>query len=255
VVTLIVGVGSLQILLDKGNDLDWFNSTTIIVLAVIATINLSVFVIWELTDEEPLVDLRLFRHRNFATGTLVLILGFAVIFSIALLLPQWLQNILGYTALWSGLAAAPVGAIPVLTVYLVGKYADRIDMRLLSAFAFVVMGLICFRFGSFPADVDFATVALTELMLGAGVACFFLPVLTILLSELQGPEIAEGSGSATFLRTLGASFAVSIVTYFWIRGGAVNHANLTQFITPYSPQVRDGIAAAGGNVQQYAAHI
>src|SRR5699024_5544275 len=74
VVTLIVGVGSLQILLDKGNDLDWFNSTTIIVLAVIATINLAVFVIWELTDEEPLVDLRLFRHRNFATGTLVLIL-------------------------------------------------------------------------------------------------------------------------------------------------------------------------------------
>ncbi len=255
VVTLIVGVGSLQILLDKGNDLDWFHSTTIIVLAIIATISLAVWVIWELTDEEPLVNLRLFRHRNFAAGTLALILGFAVVFSIALMLPQWLQHTLGYTALWSGLAAAPVGVVPILTVYAIGKYAHRVDMRLLSAFAFLVMGLICFRYGSFTTDVDFFTVAMTELLLGFGITCFFLPVLTILLSELEGPDIAEGSGSATFLRTVGASFAVSIVTYYWIRGGAVSHANLAEFITPYNHEVMRGIAALGGDTQRYAAHI
>ncbi len=255
VATLIIGVGALQILLDKGNDLDWFESRTIIMLAIVASIALTVWVIWELTDEQPLVDLRLFRHRNFAAGTLALILGFAVVFSVALILPQWLQNVLGYTPLWSGLAAAPVGVIPILTVYTVGRYAHRVDLRWLAAIAFFIMGLVCLRFGTFDTEVSFATVALTELMLGAGIAIFFLPVLTILLSELEGPAIAEGSGSATFLRTVGASFAVSIVTYLWVRGGAVNHAVLAEHINPFDPQVRAGIAAVGGSTLHYAAAV
>ena len=255
VVTLILGVGSLQILLDKGNDLDWFHSTTIIVLAIVATISLSVWVIWELTDDEPLVDLRLFRHRNFAAGTLALILAFALFFSISLLLPLWLQNVLGYTALWSGLAAAPIGVIPILLTFWVGKYAHKFDLRWLTAFSFAVMGFVCFRFASFNTEVDFWSVALTELILGLGIALFFMPILTILLSDLQGHEIAEGSGSATFLRTVGASFAVSIVTYLWLRGGVVSHANLAEHINPFNPQLHDHMAAAGGSLQRYAAGI
>ena len=255
VVTLILGVGSLQILLDKGNELDWFQSNTIVVLAIVATISLSVWVIWELTDDEPLVDLRLFRHRNFAAGTLALVSAYALFFSIALLLPLWLQNVLGYTALWSGLAAAPVGVIPILLTFWVGKYAAKFDLRWLTAFSFAVMGLVCFRFGSFNTEVGFWAVALTELMLGLGIALFFMPVLTILLSELEGHEIAEGSGSATFLRTVGASFAVSIVTYLWTRGGAVSHANLAEHINPFNGEVRRGVAAMGGSLQHYLAEL
>ena len=254
-VTLILGVGSLQILLDKGNELDWFHSTTIIALAIVATISLAVWVIWELTDNEPLVDLRLFRHRNFAAGTLALVLAYALFFSIALLLPLWLQNVIGYTALWSGLAAAPVGVIPVLLTFWVGKYAHRFDMRWLTAFSFAVMGLVCLRFGSFNTDVDFWSVALTELMLGLGIALFFMPILTILLSDLEGQEIAEGSGSATFLRTVGASFAVSIVTYLWTRGGVISHANLASHINAFDAEVRQNVTAMGGQLQHYAAGI
>ncbi len=254
-VTLILGVGSLQILLDKGNELDWFHSNTIVGLAIIATISLVVWVVWELTDDEPLVDLRLFRHRNFAAGTLALVLAYALFFSIALLLPLWLQNVLGYTALWSGLAAAPVGVIPILLTFWVGKYAHKFDLRWLTAFSFAVMGFVCFRFGSFNTDVDFWAVALTELMLGLGIALFFMPILTILLSDLDGPEIAEGSGSATFLRTVGASFAVSIVTFLWTRGGAVSHANLAEHINPFNDEVRRGVAAMGGLLQHYLAEI
>jgi len=255
VATLILGVGALQILLDKGNELDWFHSRTIVTLAIVATISLTVWVIWELTDDEPLVDLRLFRHRNFAAGTLALILGFALFFSIALMLPLWLQNTLGYTAMWSGLAAAPLGVIPVLTTFWVGKYAHKIDLRWLAAFAFAVMGFVCFRFGSFTTDVSFAAVAITELIMGAGVAFFFMPILTILLSDLEGQEVAEGSGSATFLRTVGASFAVSIVTYLWARGGVASHANLVEHINPFSPEVRSQIEAMGGQLQHYAVGI
>lgn len=255
VVTLILGVGSLQILLDKGNDLDWFNSPLIVTLAIVAAVSLTVWVVWELTDDEPLVDLRLFRHRNFAAGTLALVLAFALFFSISLMLPLWLQNVLGYTAMWSGLAAAPIGVIPILLTFFVGKYAHKFDLRWMTAFSFAVMGFICLRFGSFNTDVDFWSVALTELMLGLGIALFFMPILTILLSDLEGHEIAEGSGSATFLRTVGASFAVSIVTYLWTRGGVVSHANLAEHINAYNPDVRESIAASGMSLQHYAAGI
>ena len=253
--TLILGVGSLQVMLDKGNNLDWFHSGFIVTLATIAAISLTIWVIWELTDDEPLVDLRLFRHRNFAAGTLALILAFALFFSISLLLPLWLQNTLGYTATWSGLAAAPIGVIPILLTYWVGKYAAKFDLRWLTAFAFAVMGFVCLRFGSFNTDVDFASVALTELIMGLGIALFFMPVLTILLSDLEGPEIAEGSGSATFLRTVGASFAVSIVTYLWSRGSVLSHANLAEHINPFNGAVRQGVATMGGELQRYAEGI
>ncbi len=255
VVTLIIGVGSLQILLDQGNDLDWFGSSTIVILSIVAAIFLSIFVIWELTDELPIVDLRLFRHRNFAAGTLALIFAFALFFSVSLLLPLWLQNTLGYTALWSGFAVAPIGIIPILLTFWVGKYAARFDLRWLTAFSFVVMAFVCFRIGSFNTDVDFASIALTELIMGLGIALFFMPILTILLSDLEGSEIAEGSGSATFLRTVGASFAVSITTYLWSRGGVASHANLAEFINPFDVNVRHSIAAMDGTVQQYAAGI
>ncbi|CAM5221214.1 DHA2 family multidrug resistance protein OS=Castellaniella defragrans OX=75697 GN=HNR28_000470 PE=4 SV=1 [Castellaniella defragrans] len=255
VATLILGIGSLQILLDKGNDLDWFDSGVIQILAAVATVSLTVFVIWELTEDKPIVDLRLFRHRNFAAGTFALVLAFGLFFSVALLLPLWMQNTLGYTALWSGFAVAPIGFIPILLTFWVGKYAAKFDLRWLTAVSFAVMSYVCFRFGSFNTDVDFASIAFTEFILGLGVALFFMPILTILLSDLEGSEIAEGSGSATFLRTVGASFAVSITTYLWTRGASASHAHLVEFITPSSAQVRQGIAAVGGSLPEYAARM
>jgi DHA2 family multidrug resistance protein len=254
IATLILGVGSLQVMLDRGNDLDWFGSPTIVALAVVATISLTVFVIWELTDDKPIVNLRLFRHRNFAAGTLALVLAFGLFFSVSLLLPLWLQNTLGYTALWSGLAVAPIGVIPILLTFWVGKYAARFDLRWLTALSFAVMSFVCFRFGSFNTEVDFVHIALTEFFLGLGIALFFMPILTILLSDLDGPEVAEGSGSATFLRTVGASFAVSITTYLWTRGASASHAHLVEFINLSNDEVRRGIAAAG-SLQHYAAGI
>ena len=254
-ITLILGVGSLQILLDKGNQLDWFHSNAIVILAIVATISLAVFLIWELTDREPIVNLRLFRHRNFAAGTLILVLAYAAFFSIGLLVPLWLQNTLDYTPVWAGLATAPIGIIPVLLTFWVGKYGTRMDLRWLASFAFVVMGLTCFMRGDFFTEIDFYHVASAQLIQGLGVALFFMPILTILLSDLSGREVAEGSGTATFLRSLGGSFAASITTYLWARGGVVNHANLAEHITVYSPDVRSSIAAGGGHLQQYAAEI
>jgi DHA2 family multidrug resistance protein len=254
-ITLILGVGSLQILLDKGNQLDWFQSNTIVALAIVSAVSLTVFLIWELTDDQPIVNLRLFRHRNFAAGTLVLVLAYAAFFSIGLLVPLWLQNTLEYTPVWAGLATAPIGIIPVLLTFWVGKYGTRMDLRWLASFAFVVMGLTCFMRGGFTTDVDFYHVALAQLLQGLGVALFFMPILTILLSDLSGREVADGSGTATFLRSLGGSFAASITTYLWTRGGVVEHSNLVEHVSEYSSRVRNAIEASGGQLQQYAAGI
>ncbi|MGN6314219.1 MAG: DHA2 family efflux MFS transporter permease subunit [Rhodanobacteraceae bacterium] len=254
-VTLILGVGSLQVLLDKGNELDWFQSNFIVVLAIIAAISLSIFLIWELTDRDPIVNLRLFRHRNFSAGTLTMVLAYAVFFAIGLLVPLWLQETLGYTAIWSGLATAPIGIAPVLLTFFIGKYGTKFDLRWLASFAFVMMGLTCFLRAEFTTQVDFYHVAMAQFLQGIGVAFFFMPILTIALSDLSGREVAAGSGLMTFVRSLGGSFSASITTYFWERGGATNHATLATHISAYNPQTQAAIAQNGGNVQQFAAGI
>jgi DHA2 family multidrug resistance protein len=251
-ITLIVGVGALQMVLDKGNDEDWFNSHFIVVTTIVAAIGLAIFLIWELTDEHPIVDLKLFRHHNFRYGTLALVLSYASFFSIGLLVPQWLQRNLGYTSTWAGLAAAPIGVMPVLLTFMVGKYAMRMDLRLLASAAFLVMSLTCFMRSDFYLDIDFKHVALVQLFQGLGVALFFMPVITILLSDLQNNEIAAGSGLATFLRTLAASFSASLTTYMWERRAVVHHAQLTEHISPYDPIANDWVQQLGGGEKAYA---
>ena len=251
--TLIVGVGALQVVLDKGNDLDWFESGFIIVGSLISVVFLAVFVIWELTDKHPVVNLRLFVHRNFRVGTLVLVCGYAGFFGISLILPQWLQTQMGYTATWAGLAVAPIGLLPVLMSPFVGKYAHKFDLRLLAGLAFLAIGTSCFMRASFTHEVDFQHIALVQLFMGFGVALFFMPTLSILLSDLPPHQIADGSGLATFLRTLGGSFAASLMTWLWIRRADEHHAYLSESISTYAPATREALNHLGGaNGQSYA---
>ncbi|HEY8328890.1 MAG TPA: DHA2 family efflux MFS transporter permease subunit [Rhodanobacter sp.] len=254
-ITLIIGVGALQIVLDKGNDEDWFNSTFIIVTSIVSAIGIAVFLIWELTDKDPIVDLRLFRHRNFTAGTIALVLAYAAFFAIGLLVPLWLQRNLGYTSTWAGFATAPIGVLPVLLTFFVGKYATHFDLRTLASIAFIVMAGTCFMRSDFFIGVDFYHVAMVQLWQGLGVALFFMPILTILLSDLQQNEIAAGSGLATFLRTLGGSFSASLTTLLWERRAVAHHEQLTEHITAYSPTAQAAIGQLGHGDNQLAGGI
>lgn len=242
---LVLGVGALQIMLDLGNDEDWFNSTKIVWLAIVAAVALVVFVIWELTEKDPIVNLRLFRHRNFASGTLAMVMAYSAFFSVGLLVPLWLQRNLGYTPIWAGYASAPIGILPVLLTPLVGKYAPKFDLRILATFAFIVMAGTSFIRAGFNLDVNFERVAEVQLWQGLGVALFFMPVLTILLSDLEPHEIAAGSGLATFVRTLGGSFAASLTTWAWNQRSTVHHARLTESISAYDPAMQQTVTALG----------
>ena len=233
--------------------MDWFESSFIVIGSLISVVFLAVFIIWELTDKHPVVNLRLFAHRNFRIGTIVLVGGYAGFFGINLILPQWLQTQMGYTATWAGLAVAPIGLLPVLMSPFVGKYAHKFDLRVLAGLAFVAIGASCFMRAGFTNEVDFQHIALVQLFMGIGVALFFMPTLSILLSDLPPQQIADGSGLATFLRTLGGSFAASLTTWIWIRRADQHHAYLSESISTYEPATRDMLGHLGGaNGQSYA---
>lgn len=246
---LVVGVGLLQVVLDLGNDADWFEATHIVVMTCIAVVCLISFVIWELTEEHPIVNLYLFKDRNYLVGTVALVLSYSAFFAINLILPQWLQIYMGYTSIWAGLASAPMGVLPLLLTPFVGKYAHKSDMRLLATISFMVIGASCFMRSHFNTFVDFATIAEVQMFMGIGIAFMFMPLTTIFLSNLHGQEIADASGLTTFLRVLGGSFASSLTTWMWTRRADFHHANLTEHVSNYNPAAVDYIQRMGGETQ------
>ncbi|MFM2482017.1 DHA2 family efflux MFS transporter permease subunit [Celerinatantimonas sp. YJH-8] len=252
---LVIGVGALQVMLDKGNNLDWFASNFIMTLAGIATVSLIAFVIWELTAVHPIVNLKLFTDRNFTVGTIALIFGYSAFFAINLILPQWLETNMGYTAIWAGLAAAPMGIIPLLTSSLVGKYAPKFDMRLLVTLSFLVISSSCFIRAHFNSETNFAIIAFVQGYMGIGVVLFFMPLTTILLSNLDNHQLAEGAGLATFLRVLGSSFASSLSIWIWDRREIFHYAQLNEHISQHNPIATQYLSQLGGFTQSALAQI
>jgi DHA2 family multidrug resistance protein len=247
---LVLGVGSLQILLDKGNELDWFGSSFILTLAVIATIALSFFIVWELTEKHPVVDLSLFAKRNFTVGTIAVSLGYMAFFGNVVILPLWLQTQMGYTATWAGLATAPIGLLPVVLSPLVGRNLHKMDLRLLVSFSFLVFAVVSFWNAGFTTAVGFWQLAFPRLVQGIGVATFFIPLTSILLSGLPANRLASASGLSNFLRILAGSFGTSLSITLWDRREAFHHSQLTEQITAFNPlsnQALEHLHALGFN--------
>jgi DHA2 family multidrug resistance protein len=238
---LALGVGSFQIMLDRGKDLDWFSSSTIVAFAIAAFVGLAFFVAWELTDEHPAVDLRLFAGRNFTVGTVVLCLGFAVHFGNIVLLPLWLQTEMGYTATWAGLATAPLGILPIFLAPFIGRYMGRIDMRWWLTVSFLAFAAASFWFAGFNTDVTFREIAWSRFAQGLGVACFFAPLNAIVISGMPPNRVAAATGLSFTLRTLAGSFATSLTTTWWDRREALHQARLTEHLTTFEPVVRGAL--------------
>src|SRR5262249_40788255 len=156
----------------------WFNSGTIVALAVIAVLGLALFIVWELTEKHPVVDLRLFKRRNFSMGAVALALGYGVFFGNVVLLPLWLQQYMGYTATWAGMALAPVGILAILLSPVVGRNVQRVDARWLATSAFAIFGIVMFLRSNFNTQVDFETLMIPTVLQGAAMACFFIPLVT-----------------------------------------------------------------------------
>jgi DHA2 family multidrug resistance protein len=256
---LMVWVGSLQIMLDKGQELDWFHSSTIIALAVTAVIVFCFFVVWELVDNPyPVVDLRLFKRRNFWTGTLALALGYGVFFGNVVVLPLWLQQYMGYTATQAGMLTAPVGILALLLSPLVGRWVGRIDPRWLASVAFLIFAIALYMRTSYNTQANFGFLVVPIIVQGAGMAFFFVPLVSLVLSGLTPERVPAASGLSNFARIVSGSFGTSIATTLWDNRAILHHAQLTEYVNNSSAPATEymrTLQAAGLSMQQAGAAI
>jgi len=232
---LVLWVGALQVLLDKGKDLDWFASAQIVVLAIVAVVGLFAFLVWELTERHPIVDLSLFRRRNFLVACVAMALAYGTFFGNVVLLPLWLQQYMGYTATLAGIVLAPVGVLAVLLTPAVGQAMRRSDPRVLATVAFLVFALVLGMRSQFNTDTPMAVLLLPTFIQGAAMACFFVPLVTLSLSGLSPERIPAASGLFNFARITAGSFGTSIVTTLWDRRATLLHARLVEHLTAADP--------------------
>jgi DHA2 family multidrug resistance protein len=255
---LVLFVGAMQIMIDKGKELDWFNSTQIIVLAVTAVVAFLFFLAWELTDRHPVVDLRLFAGRNFTVGTAALSVAYGLFFGNVVLLPLWLQQFMGYTATWAGLATAPVGILAIILSPWVGKNVSRIDPRKLATVAFLGFGLVLWMRSNFNTQADFNTILIPTVLQGAAMAFFFIPLQAIVFSGLTPDRMPSAAGLSNFVRITAGAIGTSLFTTLWENRATLHHAQLTEAITTTNSaatQTLGQMAASGFSHEQAMANV
>src|SRR5260221_54567 len=239
---LVVWVGSLQIMLDKGKELGWFSSSEIVLLGVIAVVALAFFIAWELTDDHPVVDLSLFLRRNFWTGALSMSLAYGLFFGNVVLMPLWLQQWMGYTAIQAGMIMAPVGIFAILLSPLVGKKVATVDPRRLVTIAFVVFAVVLWMRSQFNTQADFGTLIIPTVIQGVAMAFFFIPLVGLTLSGLTPARIPAASGLSNFMRILAGGMGASIATTIWEDRATMHHAHLADAINQTNGTATQAIA-------------
>lgn len=223
---LVVWVASLQILLDEGKDKDWFASSFIIVLAIIAVIGFAAFMIWEMTERYPVVDLRVFRHRGFSMSLLTLVLAFGAFFGINVITPLWLQSFMGYTATWSGKVMAWSGVLAVFVGPLAAILSEKTDSRILVFGGVGWLALMTLWRSIGTTDMTYWQVSLPLLIMGLGMPFFFVPLTSVALAAVEERETNSAAGLMNFLRTLSGAFATSLVQTMWDDRIKLNRADL-----------------------------
>jgi MFS transporter, DHA2 family, multidrug resistance protein len=251
---LILFVGALQIMLDKGKDLDWFGSPFIVGLAIVAVVGFAAFLIWELTDTEPIVNLRIFRYPGFTSAVITIALTFGAFFSSIVLVPLWLQTNMGYTASWAGYTTALGGVLAVVFSPIVPWLMRRFDARALVTFGVLWMGAVAFWRTEFASNASYWTIAITFLAQGLAMPFFFIPTTQIALSSVRPEETASAAGLSNFLRTTSAAFSTSIITTLWQNASTRNHANIAGALN--SPdQVQQTLTRGGMSAAQALGQI
>jgi DHA2 family multidrug resistance protein len=255
---LVLWIGALQIMLDIGKEYDWFSSWLVIGLGTVALVGFAFFIVWELTDDHPVVDLRLFKLRNFWAGTLATAIGYGLFFGNLVLLPLWLQQYMGYTATDSGMILAPVGLFAIILSPIVGRTITHVDPRRFATFAFLVFALVLWMRSHFNTQADFTTLMIPTVIQGVAMAFFFIPLVTITLSGIPQQRIPAASGLTNFARITAGAFGTSIATTLWENRAALHHSQLSEMVNAGSPAtqaVLSGLQSAGLSHEQALAQM
>ena len=250
---LVLWIGCLQVMLDLGKEQDWFSSPIIVALGVVALVGFVAFLIWELTDDHPVVELRLFARRNFWAGTLTTSVAYGLFFGNVVLLPLWLQQFMGYTATEAGMVLAPVGLMAMVLSPIVGKTVGKVDPRKYATFAFIVFSLVLWMRSNFNTQADFRTILIPTVIQGVAMAFFFIPLMTITISGLSPDRMPAASGLTNFVRITAGAMGTSIATTLWESRAALHHAQLAESVSTANPAAQaalSGLVASGLTPEQ-----
>ncbi|MES2175387.1 MAG: DHA2 family efflux MFS transporter permease subunit [Pseudomonadota bacterium] len=233
---LVFWIGCLQIMLDIGRDHDWFADPLIVALALLAVIGFIAFVIWELTEEHPVVDLRVFRHVGFSSGLFTMSLCFGAYFASIVVIPQWLQMSMGYTATLAGIVTALTAMAALFTAPIAGYLLSRVDVRLMISGAVAWIGIMSLVRAHWTSGVDFDTMIIPQFVQGFALPFFFIPLTTLTLGSVLPSETASAAGLQNFVRTMATAIATSLVLTSWGDAQRVSRNDMAGVLQPEQTQ-------------------
>lgn len=245
---IAMGLGCLEVVLDKGQEEDWFHSSFITGFTLVAAVSLVSFVFWEYNHDNPIVDLKMFRRRSFAVANAMMLMLGVALFGSTVLLPQYLQVLMGYSAQQSGMALSPGGLVVIALLPLVGRLVSIVDTRILVALGFAVLsGSMFYMAHTINLQMDFATAVELRAMQSVGMAFLFVPIQTISYAGVPPQKNNQVSGIMNLSRNMGADIGIAFVTTLVARRAQTHQANLSAHTTaydiPYQAKL-DGIARA-----------
>jgi DHA2 family multidrug resistance protein len=237
--SLGLAIGALQMMLDRGEQLDWFSSLEVQIEAGLTVLGFYLFIVQTLTAEQPFIDPRIFRDRNFAVGLMfIFVVGIILLATLALLTP-YLQNLMGYPVLTAGLVLAPRGFGTMLAMMICGRLINRVDPRLLLATGFALTAQVLWEMTGFTPDVSQWTLIRTGVTQGMGLGFMFVPLSTITFATLTPEFRTQGTALYSLSRNIGSSIGISFVTFLLVRNTQAMHAAITEHVTPYNDALRD----------------
>jgi DHA2 family multidrug resistance protein len=241
---LAIWLATLQISLDKGQEEDWFGSNWIRWLVAISAVSLAGFVVREFTADHPLVDLRVFRNRNFAVGVMLMAVVGVILYGTTAELPLFLQTLMGYPALQSGYALSPRGIGAFVTTFIVGRLVGRIRSRWLLCFGFTMLAVSSYMLSDITLQVSQARVILPSILNGVAISFIFVPLTTTTMGQLRQSQMGNATGLYNLMRNLGGSIGIAFVTTMLARGAQIHQSLMVGHLTPTDPVFRERLAHA-----------
>ena len=230
---LAIGLGCLQIVLDKGEREDWFASGFIVTLSIISAVSLVLFIIVEIFAEHPVVNIRVFKNISFSTGSIVMFFGFFNLFACIVLLPIYLQTLMGYTATLAGWVLGPGGIATMVALIITGRLITRMNPKILLSAGIIVCAYATYLMSQFNLNADFYTVSWPRIVLGIGMGFFFVPLTTLTMSGIRKEDMGNATAVYNLLRNLGGSFGVAFVTTILSQRSQFHQFRLVEHLTPF----------------------
>ena len=243
---LTLFLASLQIVLDKGNNADWFNSTWICWLSFVALLSGILFFISQVKNKEALTDLSVFKDKNYFLGTFVQIIMQGVLLASLAILPQFLQSLLGYDALQSGMSMMPRGIGAFLAMALCATMSNKIDNRLLVVIGLVLMGGAGWMLGTLNLEIAPINIAIPNILYGLGLGLAMIPIITLSMATIKNEQMTNASGLQNLLKNIGGAFGTSIVATLLSRGSQKHQYMLIQHLNDYAQPYVERLQAMSG---------